>query len=140
MANLQQRIQNLMSQRNIGATDIEKKTGLNRNTIYGIVAGNSKNPSAHNLQLIAKALDVSLESILFDEDTTQLNYLNTEQLTTFSTATVATVEMIIESDVNISVEKLVNLIKEVYEYSIKATPPTIDDRFIKWLIERDAKS
>ncbi|HJD64513.1 MAG TPA: helix-turn-helix domain-containing protein, partial [Rickettsia endosymbiont of Sericostoma sp.] len=39
---------------------MEKKTGISRNTVYSILYGSSKNPSATNLQLIAKALDVNL--------------------------------------------------------------------------------
>ena len=67
MASLQVKISELMAQKKINAIDIEKETGLNRNTVYSIIAGNSKNPSAHNLQLIAQALGVTLESILIDD-------------------------------------------------------------------------
>jgi transcriptional regulator with XRE-family HTH domain len=140
MSSLQQRIQDLMTQKNMGATDIERKTGLNRNTIYGIVAGNSKNPSAYNLQLIAKALDVSLESMLVDEEEIKLDILNHAQMKAFCEATSSTINIIIEKNLNFSLDKLISLIKEVYQYSIKIDPPTIDDRFIHWMIDKHTKS
>ena len=40
MGNIQQRINRLMTERKINAVDIEKETGLNRNTVYSILAGN----------------------------------------------------------------------------------------------------
>ena len=56
MTKLRNKIRALMAQKDISAVKIEKTTGLNRNTVYSIIAGNSKTPSAQNLQLIAKAL------------------------------------------------------------------------------------
>jgi len=64
MTNLNKKLSQLMNQKNISAGDIEKTTGLNKNTIYSILTGHSKNPGVHNLQLIAKALNVTLESLL----------------------------------------------------------------------------
>ena len=60
----------------INPVEIERKSGLSRNTVYSILAGNSKNPSAANLNLIAKALGVTLESILIDEGKIQISSLS----------------------------------------------------------------
>jgi transcriptional regulator with XRE-family HTH domain len=138
MKNLPQKIQNLMIQKNIGATDIEKKTGLNKNTVYSIVAGNSKSPSAHTLQLIAKALDVSLESILIDEEETliSISTLSNQQMKIFADVTSTTINIIIEKELNFPLNKLIDLIKEVYQYSLKANPICVDIRFIDWLLDK----
>ncbi|WP_341760898.1 helix-turn-helix transcriptional regulator [Candidatus Tisiphia endosymbiont of Thecophora atra] len=122
--------------KNISPTDIEKKTGLSRNTIYGIVAGNSKNPTAHNLQLIAKGLDVSLESILIDEKAIPLELLSHAQINVFFEATEVTIKTILEKNINFSLTNLINLIKEVYHYSLKKQPEPINKSFVDWLIDK----
>lgn len=50
---LKDRLRELMSRKKINAAQIERKTGLNRNTVYSILAGHSKSPNMHNLQLLA---------------------------------------------------------------------------------------
>jgi len=32
--------------------------------------------------------------------------------------------------------KLISIIKEVYKYTLKATPPSVDERFIDWLLDK----
>ena len=138
MTNLQNRIRELMAQKDINAVKIEKTTGLNRNTVYSILAGNSKTPSAQNLQLIAKALGVSLEFLLLDVEKIMIENLTAEQIKIFCDATNSVTTSIIEKKKNISLEKLVALIKEVYQYSIEAEAesPHIDDKFLRWTIDK----
>ena len=57
MPNLQLKLSDMMSKKNITISDIEKATGLNKNTINSILTGASKNPSANTLKLIAQALE-----------------------------------------------------------------------------------
>jgi transcriptional regulator with XRE-family HTH domain len=82
--------------KNISVADIQKSTGLNKNTIYGIVSGNSINPAAQNLQLITRVLGVSLESILIDGTRFNFDNLTDKQLQAFSDATVITIKTIIK--------------------------------------------
>ena len=137
MTNVQAKINELMTQKKITVLDIEKNTGINRNTIYSILSGTSKNPSANNLQLIAKALGVSLQAILMDEAEIGSDRLNRNQMETFRDVTAATINIIIEKNKEMPLDKIVSLIKEVYLYSIKLDPPSIDNRFIDWLIDKD---
>ena len=136
MTNLQAKLNQLMTEKKITAVDIERETGLNRNTVYSIIAGHSKNPSAHNLQLIAKALNVNLESILIGYEDIQLDSLSHKQIKAYLDATSATIEIILEKKLNFSLNKLTSLIKEVYQYSLKVDPPSIDTRFIHWIIDK----
>lgn len=136
MSKLSARISKLMNQRNINAIDIERDTGLNRNTIYSIVAGSSKNPSAHTLQLIAQGLGVTLESILVDEESIQISSLSEEQMRAFAETTNATINIVISKQLNFSLDKLISIIREVYKYTLKASPPSVDDRFIDWLLDK----
>lgn len=136
MANLQAKINELMTQKRMNAVDIEKATGLSRNTVYSIIAGNSKNPSAYNLQLIAKALDVTLESILIDEEEIQVSSLSKQQMKAFAEATTLTINAAIEKDMDFPLTKLISIIKEVYKYAVKTNPPSVDSRFVEWLLDK----
>ncbi|MDN3030703.1 MAG: helix-turn-helix transcriptional regulator [Candidatus Tisiphia sp.] len=133
MVNLQTKLNSLMIQKNINAVGIEKKTGISRNTVYSILYGSSKNPSASNLQLIAKALDVNLEALIVDSEI-NLEVLTVEQMKIFSKATSITINMLIEKNLNFSFTNLTALIKEIYEYALKKQ--SVDSTFVDWMIEK----
>ena len=136
MSKLQFKLSELMTKKKITPTDIERKTGLNKNTITSILTGTSKNPSANTLRSIATALDVSLEFILSDGDIS-IDALTPEQLKLFSEATTATVNFIIEEKIKFSFNKLITVIKEVYDYTLKKQ--SIDKIFIDWTVGKHAK-
>ena len=139
MANLQLKLSELMTQKNVTISDIENTTGLNKNTINSILTGASKNPTANTLRAIAKALDVSLEFILSDEEM-NIEGLNKDQMKIFSEVTSATINIIIDKELSFTIDKLNALIKEIYQYSVKINPPYIDDRFINWIVDKHNKS
>ncbi|WP_375359799.1 helix-turn-helix domain-containing protein [Candidatus Tisiphia endosymbiont of Nemotelus uliginosus] len=122
-----------MLQKNINAIKIEKKTGLSRNTVYSILYGSSKNPSASNLQLIAKALNISLEELVVNNETTP-EILTIDQMKIFSKATSLTINILIEKNLSFSSANLISLIKEVYEYALKKQ--FVDHTFIDWIIDK----
>ena len=136
MGDIQQRITRLMSERKINAVDIEKETGLNRNTVYSILAGNSKNPSAYNLHLITTVLGVPLEAILIDEEITPVTILSNEQMKAFANATHITIDTIIAKKMNFPLTKLISIIKEVYQYALKSNPPEVDEKFADWILDK----
>ncbi|MCC8416397.1 MAG: helix-turn-helix transcriptional regulator [Rickettsia endosymbiont of Gnoriste bilineata] len=133
MVNLQIKLNSLMIQKNINAVEIEKKTGISRNTVYSILYGSSKNPSAANLQLIAKALDVNLEALVVDNEV-NLEVLTVDQMKIFSKSTSVTINMLTKKNLNFSFTNLTALIKEVYEYALKKQ--SVDNTFIDWMIEK----
>jgi transcriptional regulator with XRE-family HTH domain len=136
MVTLQKKISHLMTERKINAIDIEKETGLSRNTVYSIIAGNSKNPSAYNLHLIATALGVTLESILIDEGEIPVTNLSDEQMKAFAETAHVTVNTIISKKLSFPLPKLISIIKEVYQYALKSNPPCPDDKFADWLLDK----
>jgi len=136
MGALRARINELMAEKKITAVDIEKATGLKRNTVYSITAGTSKNPSVHNLQLIAKALNVSMETLMLDGGTVGEELLTAEQMNAFGDSAKAVASVAASKDYHFNMDKLIFLIKEVYQYSIKISPPAVDERFIHWLLDK----
>ena len=136
MTALRDKISHLMAERKVNAIDIEKETGLNRNTVYSIIAGSSKNPSAYNLHLIATALGVTLESILIDEESTPVTDLSNEQMKAFADAAHTAINTIISKKLNFPLPKLISIIKEVYQYALKSNPPCVDEKFADWLLDK----
>ena len=109
MVNLQIRLFELMTHKNMSMADIEKSTGLNKNTLNSILSGMSKNPTANTLKSIAKALDVSLEDILSDKKL-DFETLTKDQMRIFSEVTKETIDTIIEKDIIFTLDKICALI------------------------------
>lgn len=139
MASLQLKLSELMAQKNISISDIEKTTGINKSTISNILSGTSKNPTANTLRAIANALDVSLEFILSDEEI-NINVLDKDQMKIFKSVTSTAIDIIIDKDLYFPIDKLNSIIKEIYQYSVATNPPYIDDRFIYWIVDKYNKS
>ena len=99
------------------------------------MTGASRNPSANTLRSIAKALDVSLEFILSDDEM-DIDALNKDRMEVFSDVTNATINVIIDKDLSFTIDKLNALIKEMHQCSIKINPPFIDERFVHWIIDK----
>ena len=138
MSFLQARLSDLMEQKKLSPADIEKKSGLPKSTISSILTGASKNPSATTLRSIAKALDVSLEFVLSNE-VLDFNTLNTEQLKALKKVTDKMIDHIIENHLEFTLDTLSKIVKEIYYYSIKTTPPSVDTRFIDWIVNKHHK-
>ncbi|MDX1916433.1 MAG: helix-turn-helix transcriptional regulator [Rickettsiaceae bacterium] len=139
MSSFQMKLSELMTQKNITAPEIERKTGLSKNTITSILNGTSLNPTANTLKAIARGLDVSLDYFLsFD---TELTYksLTKDQMSAWSQSTSHTINMIIERDLSFTFEKLQEIIREVYNYAIRVEPPIVDSRFIQYILDRHSK-
>jgi transcriptional regulator with XRE-family HTH domain len=102
--------------------------------IYSLVAGNSKSPSAKTLQLLSEALGVSVEFLLLDDEEYSFVTLNQSQLKLFHESTSATINMIIERDLNFSFDNLTKVIKSVYEYSLKKK--FVDTEFIDYVVDK----
>ncbi|WP_253307842.1 MULTISPECIES: helix-turn-helix domain-containing protein [unclassified Rickettsia] len=136
MATLSAKLNELMTQKDINPTDIEKITGLSRNTIYSIIGGSSKNPGIQTIQQIAKALGVKVESLIIDEEEIQFDILNKEQITAFSGATSITTKLILIKNIDLSMNKMISLIQEVYQCALKGNSIEVQEHFAEYLIDR----
>jgi transcriptional regulator with XRE-family HTH domain len=130
-----------MSQKKLTPSDIEKKSKLPLTSITSILNGTSKNPTIKTLKAISEALDVSLELILSDNQI-NLNALNMEQLKLYKKSTDALIDIIIDKKYLLSLDKISDMIKEIYEYSNDIVKDnvdsyTIDRHFIDWLIKKN---
>lgn len=134
MSALQKKINALMLQKNITAVDIEKATGLSRNTIYSILSGHSKSPSVHNIQLIARVLGVTLDSLLSDGQQTVRN-LSFDEMKDFLSISSIAISMLEKYRIALNIDQLTKLVNTTYKYASKSNPPTLNEEFFIWLLE-----
>lgn len=132
---LQKRLKELMQTHKLTTASLEKKTGLSRNAINNILTGSSANPSVHTLRQIAKALNVSIESMIAD-NISDIGYLKKEQHLALADVSKAVLTQIIAKELHLSLDNTLAIIKEVFTYTIKSSPPSVDTRFIDWVTDK----
>ncbi|HJD59297.1 MAG TPA: helix-turn-helix transcriptional regulator [Rickettsia endosymbiont of Omalisus fontisbellaquei] len=135
MTNLKTKINKIMTQRKISATDIEKATGLSRNTVTSILNGNSKNPGILTIQQLAKALNVKVESLISDEKEIQLDILEPDQIKLFAEVTTLIANIILEKNIRLSMHKISSIIQEVYDCAFKGKSLEVQKHFAEYLID-----
>ena len=57
----------------------------------------------------------------------------------FADTTNSTINVIVSKKMVFSLDELISIIKEVYQYTLKSTPPSVDNRFIDWLLDKHQK-
>lgn len=135
---LRNNLNDIMKQKGIRVKDIQESTGLNRNTIYKILSGQSKNPTATNLRLISQALGISV-NYLFDNNVEVENFhtLSNEEVNIYMEASIAILNLIQQKNKQLSLNQIASKTKEIYEYTLKNKLSTVDDKFINWIIDKD---
>lgn len=136
MTSLQKKINNLMSQKNMSAIDIERETGLNKNTVYSITTGASKNPSASTLMLLSKALNISLEDLVLNsEGSSKEKTLSKQEMLAYAEATSTLVESIIKRKREVTMSRLLTIINDSYKYALEVNPPSVDMRYLNHILD-----
>jgi transcriptional regulator with XRE-family HTH domain len=135
---LKKRIQ----EKHLSAAKVERLAGLKQNAVRNIILGTSKQPSAFTLKAIANVLECTVDSLLEDEGShisqnkkTITNvYIKDPEL--FIEASNAALQITKEKKINITVDQISDLIKEIYVYTTRKKTKTIDMDFVEWLVER----
>lgn len=128
---LKQNLQKILEEREWSVSQLEKKVGVSRKqSIQNIFRGISKNPSIELVYGISKALNVSIEELLTNqEDTSIKNY------DLFADVCIKVINEIKSlTPVEISPKKLFAIVEEVYLYSTKMNCVTVDSTFVKWTV------
>lgn len=142
-SNIQRKIDTYLKETGLSVAALEKKAGLKINVLRNIVKGQSKRPTAETLHKIANAMGCTVPDLLgvkvsgeFGSNTVTDSTPNLESLDLFQEAIQAVLESIEETHGKITVRQALNLVEEVYLYSLKKEPPVIDKDFVKWLTEK----
>jgi transcriptional regulator with XRE-family HTH domain len=148
MSALQRKLKEKMQELNLSAYTLEKRAGLRPSAVQNIIYGRSKNPSFNLLKSIAQVLGCNVEDLV------DQNYTHKSSNDVSVKANKRDVkkekwdqelyfrcfkqihDIITHKNTNIKKEKIIEIIDEVYTYSVENGLNTPDIRFINWLIAK----
>ena len=136
---LQKNLRQHLEKKNTTAHALEKQLGLKFSAIYNILQGKSKKPSADLILSIAQGLGCSVEDLLQNPGESPLppskkpkKWIPSLYIDAFKK-----VEALLEQKkVETSKEVCLNLVEEVYLYSLQGKLSSADEQFANWLIHR----
>ncbi|WP_039456241.1 helix-turn-helix domain-containing protein [Candidatus Jidaibacter acanthamoebae] len=146
LENLKEQIKQRMSERNLTASSVEKKSGLKISAVRNILNNKSTNPGMETLVAIAKTLECSVDALLGNQSASSVYASTKNQITRSSekhiwnfklyNGTLQAVEKIIaQKHLTLTLEQMLHLIQEVYIYSLNEENPKVDTRFANWMVE-----
>lgn len=130
-----QNLAQIIKQKNVSIAELQKKTGISRSSINNILLETSQNPGTNTLQTIAKALNITIEEIL-NNNQNLYQALNKEDFEIFLRICSSTIELIDNKNSKVSFSQFMQILREVYQYSLRQSPPNIDKNFIDWIIDK----
>lgn len=133
---LQKNLKYLMERKGIAVTDLERKAGLNVNSIRHIVSGASLNPNITTLNAIANTLGVTIDQ-LTNEDAIVRHTITNHEQRVFLMEVATEVVKELKSKGDIEIHTLQKVIEDVYLYAIRGDHPyKVESRFVSWTIDK----
>lgn len=126
-------INKLLEKKKWKVSDLENKIGTN-GSVANILRGSSKNPTIDLLQSIAKAFNLEIQDLLSESDIKQQT--NTILMLAICNEVIRQMEELSLSE-RMSYKTVINIIKDVYEYSIHLGLEVADENFIRWTIHKN---
>lgn len=138
MSAIKLNIQRLLKERGWSIMELERKAGTEKkHNIQNVLRGVSRNPSIELTQAIANAFNIDIKELLKDPHQ-QIPHIRDFALFN-NICAIVTRELRAQSS-EISIDKLFTIIKEVYVYSTKFEPITVEEKFVKWTVMKELGS
>ncbi len=139
--NLGLNIKKLADEKELSILGLEKKSGLKVNSVFNIVSGRSKKPSAETLLAISRVLGCTVEE-LFDEESEegQSGFVKETDILhpeTFKDACLFVLDFYKKNKTPFTNKDFVEIVMQIYLYSIQNEHKTLDDRFTQWFLEKN---
>jgi len=147
------RIKAILDERHLSVNKIEQMADIPRGSIRAIIVGKSLNPTVNILVKLCNTLQCSLYDIIGSEDPSKTvlpedknpNYGNKEwDFEVFKKCTEIIQTYLSDNKLNFKLDKVVNLIIDLYVYAVtqnnKQIDKNIDKKFIHWLFEKNSNS
>jgi transcriptional regulator with XRE-family HTH domain len=129
-------INKLLKEKDWKISDLENKIGTN-GSVANILRGSSKNPTIDLLQSIAGAFNVEIQDLLNETDIKKQT--NTSLMLAICNETIKQIDELSASK-NLGYKTIINIIRDVYEYSIHLDLEVADENFIRWTIHKNLDS
>ena len=132
---LQRNLEKLIRDKNYHITELERKIGAKKNSVYNILSGASKKPSAELLQSIADSFGITVKD-LYSTETYDPYFLTEADMLLMQNISSEIKKELLRSSVKATWVDFANLLKESFDYSIISPEKQLDEKFIKWLIQK----
>ena len=142
---IQEEIQVRMEDKNLTASELEKKAGLKMSAVRNILTGKSNNPGIEVLSAIARLLGCSVDeltgetksqsyiSTIADLNKTKLTHAWNLEL--YQDCLNSIQHQIQSKNFKPTMEQILFFVKEAYIYSLEGKENKADMRFTKWIVD-----
>ena len=132
---LQKNLYKFIKERNIQITELERKAELKKNSVYNIVKGISRKPSAEILQTIADTLGVSIKD-LYSPNIKVNDYLGQDDYILFQKILPEIIKTIKKLNLVVSETEFSQTLNEVFNYYRPTPDESIDNKIIAWILHQ----
>lgn len=137
-----------MKAHNLSVQGLEKKAGLNVHAVRNILKNRIKNPRAETLQAIAEALGCTILDLMNISPSASESYLKSEKQKDASLSNIINNDLIkscgivvcdilIKNNYSVTVGEYIDILRDVYTYSLKNSSKDADETFAEWIIENN---
>ena len=133
---LKHKIQSYITTHKLSVAGFERDTGLKTNVVRNILRGQSKHPTAETLQGIAKGIGCTLQELLDEKQESSGSPSTLEHPDLLIKALQATLKVAQKQGLSLKIKQAFAIAEQVYGFSLKKSPPTIDENFVEWLFEQ----
>lgn len=132
---LQKNLYKFIKERNIQITELERKAELKKNSVYNIIKGISRKPSAEILQTIADTLGVSIKD-LYNPIIKVNDYLGQDDYILFQKILPEIIKTIKKLNLVVSETEFSQTLNEVFNYYRHTPDESIDNKIIEWILHQ----
>lgn len=127
-------LRHIMEKQQLSINALERKSGVKPGSVQNILYGRSKNPGIETLLALAKALNISLNTLVYSsEDDVDFSLPWNADLYTEAVITVR--NELHRLSFFLKRKEFLECVYKIYEYSQKSQKDKIDLTFATWLIE-----
>ncbi|ASX28171.1 transcriptional regulator [Rickettsia sp. MEAM1 (Bemisia tabaci)] len=132
---LQKNLYKFIKERNIQITELERKAELKKNSVYNIIKGISRKPSAEILQTIADTLGVLIKD-LYNPNIKVNDYLGQDDYILFQKILPEIIKTIKKLNLVVSETEFSQTLNEVFNYYRPTPDESIDNKIIEWILHQ----
>ena len=127
---LKNNLQQILKQRDWSVAQLERKAQIKKHSVQNILRDTSKNPTIELVSSIAKALDISIEELIYAKELVFVTDLHTY----------AEICNLVLSEIKKHISKPIPqktiflIIEEVFAYTTSVNNNKVEPGFIKWII------
>lgn len=136
MTSLASKLKHKIRERQLSISNLEKLAGLKPSAVQNILQGKSRNPTTLTLQAICQALDCPIEELVGSKSSHMQNK-NPWHGTVYLEAVKIVNDIFKDKNLDITKEKALAYIEEIYNYAITDNNHCVERRFAEWLVARD---